>query len=318
MPRLRVLAGPSPTKLSPISVNTSQAHEISSELFEGKIVVHIKGFNDDGDEENTPRPDGYFENEDRRYVTWSIQVQGRFLREYNADDVLFGNTFDRPLKLPWGTSVVLKFMNYIDPTLEHDLQSTSKPWALSPLISTMPYFAHRRLEIGQEAMELWPEFPGTELVVDDVSQMHLATRLSVDGDTTGGSDRQCPDEGLEPVSTPYERRTYFSSPEKRKQVTFGPSDLLTTDFCYGFLSFAGQSGGPRLEIPGGISFDLGRYWDGQPVRFVCCERKRDQATGDPWGDPFWCVAIELEEDTPEASEDDGAAEDGTGGGSGID
>lgn len=223
MPRLRVLAGPSPSKLSPISVNTSQAHEISSELFEGKVVVHIKGFNDDGDEDNTPRPDDYFEHEDRRYVTWSIQVQGRFLREYNADDVLFGNTFDRPLKLPWGTSVVLKFMNYIDPTLEHDLQSTSKPWALSPLISTMPYFAHMRLEIGQEAMELWPEFPGTELVVDDVSQMHLATRLPVDGDAIGGNDSQRPDEGLEPVSTPYERRTYFSSPERRKQVTFGPS-----------------------------------------------------------------------------------------------
>jgi hypothetical protein len=47
------------------------------------------------------------------------------------------------------------------------------------------------------------------------------------------------------------------------------------------------------------------YWDGQPVRFVCCERKRQTADGDglggeggtesdvPWGRVLWCVAIQL-------------------------
>ena len=66
---------------------------------------------------------------------------------------------------------------------------------------------------------------------------------------------------------------------------------------------------------GGLSFDLMRYWDGQPVRFVCCERasgggKRDangvrlgdaNATGDedeelPWGKVLWSVCIELVEE----------------------
>ena len=49
------------------------------------------------------------------------------------------------------------------------------------------------------------------------------------------------------------------------------------------------------------------YWDGQPVRFVCCERKR-QAEGDgdadaefdvPWGRVLWCVAIQLIPDEPQ-------------------
>jgi hypothetical protein len=51
------------------------------------------------------------------------------------------------------------------------------------------------------------------------------------------------------------------------------------------------------------------YWDGQPVRFVCCERKR-QADGDrlgegdvesdvPWGRVLWCVAIQLVTDEPQ-------------------
>ena len=40
-----------------------------------------------------------------------------------------------------------------------------------------------------------------------------------------------------------------------------------------------------------------RYWDGQPVQFVCCERKqKDEFDGNPWGIIFWCVAIEVEED----------------------
>lgn len=44
-------------------------------------------------------------------------------------------------------------------------------------------------------------------------------------------------------------------------------------------------------MPGGISFDLKKYWDGQPVRFVCCERPEE---GVDMADAksFWCVAIE--------------------------
>ena len=70
---------------------------------------------------------------------------GRFLQHHSADEILFGNTFDKPLKLPWGSGAALKFMqyvqhsrcigrvidllfSYIDPTLEHDLGSHTKPW----------------------------------------------------------------------------------------------------------------------------------------------------------------------------------------------
>ncbi len=40
-------------------------------------------------------------------------VAGRFLKEYSADDLLFGNIFDRPLKLPWVFSVAVKFMKCV-------------------------------------------------------------------------------------------------------------------------------------------------------------------------------------------------------------
>jgi len=90
------------------------------------------------------------------------------------------------------------------------------------------------------------------------------------------------------------RRSYFSNAAHRQAFVFGPSDVFTIDFCYGFLEFK-----PKivLRIPGGISFDLMHYWDGQPVRFVCCERKRptnDQSADgqEPWGRVFWAISIE--------------------------
>lgn len=134
MPRLRAVAGPSLNELVPISVNSDVPHTIVSDAFEGQILTYIKGFTDG---EGNVLQSEYFHREDRKGITWSIQVQGmpldrdlllpltpsrlliltcdvassgRFLRPISADDVLFGNTFDRPLKLPWGSGAALKFM----------------------------------------------------------------------------------------------------------------------------------------------------------------------------------------------------------------
>ena len=73
MPRLRVLAGPSPDSLRHICANTNKPHAINSELFEGLVVVHVKGF---PDEQGNVLESEYFDREDRQGVTWSIQVQG--------------------------------------------------------------------------------------------------------------------------------------------------------------------------------------------------------------------------------------------------
>jgi len=265
MPRLRCLAGPSPDDLHPITVNSSDAHHIKSDLFEGRVSVFIKL----SDNEVV---DDYFLRPDKKGITWSIQVQGRFLKNYNSNDILFGNTFDRPLQLPWGSSAVLKFMSIIDPTMEHDLTGP-RPWALSPLIATMPYFHHqRRTSTGFTPIE----FPEEESLVDDVEYIKCTQHL--------------PEKITESSNN---RRAWFSTAKNRKDVTFGPQDLITTDFCYGFLKF------PELYLilPAGISFDLKKYWDGQPVRFVCCERQE----GDQEARTFWCVVFEIDEDDEEGN-----------------
>lgn len=126
MPRLRILAGPSLSNLKEIQANTAKGVDVSSTAFEGQVAVYIKGFADpSGEVQNS----AYFETAQRKDVTWSIQFQGaravklsvnsclnisgpsgRFLKPHSADDILFGNIFDRPLPIPWGFSTILGFM----------------------------------------------------------------------------------------------------------------------------------------------------------------------------------------------------------------
>lgn len=263
MPRLRVLAGPSLDDLTPIATNSGKPLDIKSDAFEGNLAVYIKGFADaSGRVGGSP----YFEK--RKGVTWSIQMQGRFLHEYSADDILFGNVFERPLKLPWGFSAALKFMHYMDPTLEQDLASKSKPWALSPLITTMPYLEHKRVTSAEQE----PAFPPEGLVENDISQLTVPT-----------AHKAC--------DISHNRSSVFRESQCRKDIVFGQEDLFTADFCYDYLHFSPE--GIDLRLPGGISIDMMRYWDGQPVRFVCCERTRDVKGGQPWGRVLWCVVIEV-------------------------
>ncbi|KDQ58782.1 hypothetical protein JAAARDRAFT_69203 [Jaapia argillacea MUCL 33604] len=346
-PRLRIMAGSSPSNLEELQVNSDIPHRITSDDFDGQILVYLK---------KSTGPDGktleheYFEREDRKGITWSIQLQGRFTHPRSADDIMFGNIFERRLKLPKAAPAAIKLMKYMDPTLEQDIMSPTKPWALSPLISTMPYLAYTR--INSDTKTKPPPFPSKpKSLVEDTSQLHFAVAPSLgtgattpvqqstngyqstasmfkdmvkDSMTTAKPKKSIDDiqdSGFE-FSSSSDRRAYFSSADNRAKVVLGPDDVITTDFCYSYLEFDPKL---SLRIPGGITFDLMRYWDRHPVMFVCCERKRGPpprqpsnpvepdendnsnrhgkgfgegggGEEDPWGKVFWCLAIELDKD----------------------
>ena len=109
------------------------------------------------------------------------------------------------------TTPCVTCLRYIDPTLEHDLTSQSKPWALSPLISTMPYFAHRR--IGKSPTP--PKFPPRESLKDDNSQLSETVQDPVE---RGKLSPQ-----LGKIKTSDQRRAHFDNKEARKSITFGPN-----------------------------------------------------------------------------------------------
>lgn len=75
MPRLRVLAGPNPNNLEDITdlVNTQKPYTISTSDFHGQVVANIKEFTGP---DGVVRDSDYFNKEDRKDITWSLQVQG--------------------------------------------------------------------------------------------------------------------------------------------------------------------------------------------------------------------------------------------------
>lgn len=214
---LRVRAGPSLDSLQDITdkVNKDIPVNVVSAAFEGRLAVYVKGL----DDANEPE---YFQREGRKGITWSIQFQGRFLQSHSANDILFGNIFDKPLNLPsYVTTPALALMEWvissalffsiltdsrrIDPTLESHIQSQDKPSALSPLITTMPHLHHKR--IPHAKLSAFHEFPSAISIADDVSQ------LDVQGDAVGE---------LVKVHTAAERRALFSNKDRRLETTFGP------------------------------------------------------------------------------------------------
>lgn len=103
--------------------------------------------------------------------------------------------------------------SFIDPTLEHDLTSQTKPWALSPLISTMPNFSHTRLTSRSPTP---PPFPSPKSIGDDTSQLDVPAKCN-----GGGSPRSSS-----------KRRAHFSQAKNRKQVVFGPHVRLSSSLPF--------------------------------------------------------------------------------------
>ncbi|GAA5963675.1 hypothetical protein JCM3765_003540 [Sporobolomyces pararoseus] len=256
-PRIVCKAGPSLSQLSPVSVN-EESISISSPSFEGNVFVRLKGFKGPvgRDGKSEPGEDVPFTGDKD---TWSIAFEGKFKQNVTVDDILFGNTWEKPIKsfLPYGTSAALRFVKYVDPTLSCDLYS-DKPWALSPLFSTLQY-----LSIKEEDDSAVPSTFIPNPMPEDTSVV-------------------VPSDKVEQVETPSERRSYFSQESTRQQTELKSTYLVRGDFSHGFLDFSTLS----LSLPGGLSFSLAKYWNGEPVVFNCRHRGTGQS--------FFVVTFELQ------------------------
>lgn len=100
-PKLRITAGPDSNNLTTVAVNHDERPVvIDSNLFQGKVAVRVKNFHGE-------LPDGVENLDDVSYfsapygsdMTYSIQVEGRFVKGVNADDIVFGNDFDKPIRV---------------------------------------------------------------------------------------------------------------------------------------------------------------------------------------------------------------------------
>ncbi|POW20797.1 hypothetical protein PSHT_03082 [Puccinia striiformis] len=231
-PRFDILAGPSLDELSRVKVNADRTGPlaIKTASFEGALTVRMKDFADHNGDIYRDTETNYFANWSD--VTWSIQIQGRFLQPTSADDCVFGNTFDKPIRdrLPFGTGAALKAISYIDPSLENDLYA-DKPWAWSPLLATMNYI---RIESALNVCSL------DYILSRSSPHHHFSTTMSI---FSLSSRLEADDSPLPPwesatrpvedcssllegnptnISKPHLRRKFFSSAVNRQAIMLGP------------------------------------------------------------------------------------------------
>lgn len=107
-PKLRISAGPDVDHLEIVNVNhDNEPFVVDSERFHGRLTVRIKDFvgeSPDGTPAN--KTTAYFQEPYGDSMTYSIQVQGtsslnagQFSSEISVNDLVFGNEFDRPIRV---------------------------------------------------------------------------------------------------------------------------------------------------------------------------------------------------------------------------
>ena len=101
---------------------------------------------------------------------------------------------------------------YVDPPLQEDLTSKSRPWAFSPFVATMPHIHHARLDDGSET----PSFPAPyDPICENMSQIR----------TRSGTGRR---HDAIPPRHRKQRKVHFRSAERRRDVQFGPTVCLVS------------------------------------------------------------------------------------------
>ncbi|KAI5480435.1 hypothetical protein MNV49_000588 [Pseudohyphozyma bogoriensis] len=249
-PRIVVHAGPSLDSLKAVKVN-EEPTDVSSSEFEGAVAVRIQDYLGPEGQEGKPAPSakvGSFKDG----ATWSIVIKGRFTGDQEADEIMWGNCWSKPIRdsLPYGTSAALKFVHIVDPALEQDVYA-DKPWALSPLLATMNYVS-TTLADSKTPLPDW-----SPTVDDDIVPLF-----------SDGSERNRKLAKEVEKGAPAKRKKLFNDATKRKQVTIPAGTIISADFCNGYIDFKTLS----LKLPGGLHFALASYWDGQPVTFVARNR----------------------------------------------
>lgn len=113
---------------------------INNEHFTGYAVFRVVNF--DGHNPIDPKTgkalpliasSDYFTGHRR---TFSLQLCGRFRKEWSADEVMFGTFFEKPVKMPPGYKIALALAKKIDASMDGDF-SLDKPFMCSPLICAM-------------------------------------------------------------------------------------------------------------------------------------------------------------------------------------
>ncbi|KAF9432676.1 hypothetical protein BGZ76_010460 [Entomortierella beljakovae] len=318
MAKLRVSVGGSYTDLAVINCN-DELHPLEFETseFKGRAVVRIKDFDGITNDGSAPIYDSeYFKGRSRKF---SFQIEGLFKHEWDGEQIYFGTDFDHKVELPHGFDVMLKVARFIDPVVK-TATDLDKPWILSPLVSSinvitawrpqdvilpsppttprqsadMSYTYRRRLlsklklgrredhPDGEEHQQLSPSDSTENLSaspqresteVFDETEMPLGPwRRDIYEDTSFFTNDKH-------ITTTSQRRKHFQAEKERREFKF------KTDLVYGFEFFSPHFDFNTFDIRLGLSMNIRKYLNNQPVRYTCRSLSGDVV--------FWVVQFEL-------------------------
>ncbi|KAF7589289.1 hypothetical protein BBP40_004509 [Aspergillus hancockii] len=141
--RLKVTAGPSydTSTHQLVPVNEDQTLRIENEHAVVSLCVRIQDYT--GYPDNSPKTNPYFAHPLHQSDQYSISFAIVFKRPVNANALLFGNDFDRPIRdrLPPGFNTALRIVKWaIDPTIDGDAYA-DKPYMYSPAVASWNQFS---------------------------------------------------------------------------------------------------------------------------------------------------------------------------------
>eukprot|EP00755_Sulcionema_specki_P019885 Sspe_Gene.12254::Locus_4167_Transcript_1_1_Confidence_1.000_Length_1219::g.12254::m.12254 len=154
-------------------------------LFEGVAMVRCRG---------CPNANPHTEYFDGRRRQAQLVVQGRFTKKLRFDEVLTGQAFQHPIKLPYGTGLLMAIAKRLSPGLRADI-TAEKPYLLNLVACTA------------QSIHITPEGDSPP----DLAAHEIPERCI-------------------PGMSATQRKRYLSDPRTASAFTFDPSCVYTFDF----------------------------------------------------------------------------------------
>ncbi|KAL1990538.1 hypothetical protein VTN49DRAFT_6377 [Thermomyces lanuginosus] len=254
--RLKVTAGPEydTSTHQVVPVNSNKTIRFENQHATVNLCVRIQDYT--GLPNNSPKTSTYFSHPLHERDQYSICFSFIPKHDVNADDLVFGNDFDRPIRdsLPPGFGTALSIVRWtLDPALDGDPYA-DKPYLYSPGVATFNYF-----RIGDKVD------PGD---IDKTLDLH--SRVVEEGaDGTGMAIRS----DLKIPSDAAGRKKYFLNEDARKQFTFEKGRIYYVDFGNPYLGFNDFT----LRLPG-FHLHVAKYIDARKhkLRYTLKNRRTNE------------------------------------------
>ncbi len=216
----------------------------------------------------------------------SFQMTGRFKKEWNGDDIVFGCFFTKPIRPPKGHHVAIALARAIDKSLVFDIDRED-PAMYSPLICTMTTFGLEKAVNGKQKgkdkplpLPKWRYSGCNPKLEENIVRDYEWWRTQPKDSPNFYSNYNNSLENLrKSVKEPpcvwkptYEscRRKWFYDEQKRKHFIFHPDRVYSFDMATPFLDLN------EMKLRLGISFSIEPYIGDQAIRYQC--RTRDGST----------------------------------------